>query len=60
MAAYWAGLFAGYGYVVIDALRLKLWSDSRVDWWYRQNVMIYACETELDNWPKLKALRDPS
>jgi hypothetical protein len=56
--AYWADLFAENGYIPIDALRLRLWNDSRVDWWYRQNIMIYACERELDRWPKLKALRD--
>jgi hypothetical protein len=58
-AAYWADLFAEHGYVVIDSLRLRLWNDSRVDWWYRQNIMIYACEKELGRWLKLKALRAP-
>jgi hypothetical protein len=57
--AYWADLFAENGYVVLDALRLRLWNDSRIDWWYRQNIMIYACENQLDKWPKLQALRDP-
>lgn len=56
---YWADLFAESGYIPIDALRLRLWKDSRVDWWYRQNIMIYASEKDLDRWPKLKALGDP-
>ena len=57
--AYWADLFAENGYVVLDVLRLKLWNDSRIDWWYRQNIMIYACDNDFDKWPRLKALRDP-
>jgi SAM-dependent methyltransferase len=57
--AYWADLFAENGYVVIDALRFRVWNDSSVDWWYRQNLMIYACEKQLDRWPKLKPMRDP-
>ena len=57
--AYWAELFAERGYVVIDALRFRLWNDSRVDWWYRQNIIIYACEKQLDQRPELKAMRDP-
>lgn len=57
---YWADLFDERGYVAIDALRLRLWNDSRVDWWYRQNTLFYASASELDCWPNLKALYNPN
>jgi SAM-dependent methyltransferase len=57
--AYWAVLFAERGYVAIDAIRFRLWGDARVDWWYRQNIVLYASENQIDRWPMLKAMRDP-
>ena len=40
--AYWADLFAQHGYEAVDALRPLLWDDDRVEWWYAQNLVIYA------------------
>jgi SAM-dependent methyltransferase len=56
--AYWADLFAEHGHLVIDTLRFELWNDSRIDWWYRQNIMIYACGEQLGRWPRLAAMHD--
>lgn len=53
---YWAGLFADRGYLVIDTLRYMIWEDTRVDWWYRQNIMIYVDRDSLNTWPKLEAI----
>jgi SAM-dependent methyltransferase len=39
---YWAERFAAHGFECFDILRLRIWEDERVAWWYRQNVMIYA------------------
>jgi hypothetical protein len=55
--AYWAELFAQRDYVVIDALRPRIWEDPSVRWWYRQNMMIYAHEEQLKRLPVLEALR---
>jgi hypothetical protein len=52
---YWADLFAQRGYVVIDALRFEIWEDSRIGWWYRQNIMFYAHKEHLKHWPALEA-----
>jgi hypothetical protein len=56
--SYWANLFTQRSYVFIDALRFRIWEDSRVAWWYRQNLMIYVHEEELKRWPKLEAFRN--
>jgi hypothetical protein len=55
--AYWSGLFSQRGYVAIDAIRPQVWSDARVDWWYRQNLLLYVLESRLPHWPFLKAYR---
>jgi SAM-dependent methyltransferase len=54
---YWAGLFAARGFDVIDGLRPLIWGDERVDWWYRQNIMIYVRGDQLERWPALEAVK---
>lgn len=39
---YWVELFKNRGYEVIDCIRRHVWSDSRVDWWYAQNTLLFA------------------
>ena len=43
--SYWTDLFSGHGYVVLDALRPKIWNDQEVDWVYRQNAVLFAHHT---------------
>jgi SAM-dependent methyltransferase len=40
--SYWAKLFAKHGYKPYDVLRDHFWWDQRVEWWYRQNLLIFA------------------
>lgn len=53
--SYWIRLFAEAGYRCHDVLRPLLWNDKRVEWWYRQNVLLFAKEgfatTSLDGLP---------
>jgi SAM-dependent methyltransferase len=39
---YWRELFAQRGYERLDPIRRHIWHDSRVEFWYRQNVFLYA------------------
>lgn len=57
---YWANLFAEQDYIVIDSLRYMIWANSRVAWWYRQNIMLFADKGRLDQWPALEALQRDS
>jgi hypothetical protein len=56
---YWSGLFESHGFAAIDALRPLLWNDKRVDWWYRQNLVLYASEEGMERNPRLRELRVP-
>ena len=40
--SYWASLFAEHGYVAVDCIRPAVFGDSRVEWWYRQNILIFC------------------
>lgn len=54
---YWARVFASQGYMAIDCVRPLLWVDSRVDFWYRQNILLFASREALT---RSKILRDES
>ena len=53
---YWARLFAKHDYVALDCLRLKFWNDARIDWWYRQNIILYVRRDRVEADPKLQLL----
>jgi SAM-dependent methyltransferase len=38
--AHWAARFAERGLVAVDCLRLRVWEDPRVEWWYAQNIWL--------------------
>jgi SAM-dependent methyltransferase len=39
---YWEKIFRQHNYLALDCLRRVLWDDESVDWWYRQNAILYA------------------
>ncbi len=53
--AYWAERFANRDYVAIDCLRELVWNNQKIEWWYRQNVILYARREYLASQPRLMA-----
>lgn len=53
--SYWARLFAAEGFLPVDYLRRRIWSDPRVEWWYAQNALLYVEESHLDLHPALRS-----
>ena len=45
MPAYWRALFQRHGYVLLDPIRPAILTDARIEWWYRQNTVLYASES---------------
>jgi SAM-dependent methyltransferase len=39
---YWTNLFGSRGYLAIDCIRMNIWDDENVEFWYRQNCLIFA------------------
>ena len=54
MPEYWAKKFKKYNYVPIDYLRPKIWTNEKIDWWYRQNILIYLKQDRVGEYPMLK------
>ena len=46
---WWAEKFQARGYVAIDCIRDKLWSDTSIPLYYRQNTIMYAREELLND-----------
>jgi SAM-dependent methyltransferase len=44
---YWAARFDTKGYALADVLRVPLWEDERIPYWYRQNTFLYVARSAL-------------
>ena len=44
--SYWARLFLAEGYLPVDGLRARIWWDERIEFWYRQNIVLF-CRAEI-------------
>jgi SAM-dependent methyltransferase len=42
--AYWSERFARWGYSAFDVIRPQIWTDDRIAWWFRQNLVLYVAE----------------
>ncbi|OGG73575.1 hypothetical protein A3H74_03390 [Candidatus Kaiserbacteria bacterium RIFCSPLOWO2_02_FULL_51_13] len=50
---YWEKKFTTNGFVPVDALRRHIWGDSRVSFFYQQNILLYVRKDALQGYPKL-------
>jgi SAM-dependent methyltransferase len=51
---YWAKKFQERGYIAIDCIRKKIWKNEKVEWWYAQNILVFARNDCLEDHPALK------
>ncbi|RZL19770.1 MAG: class I SAM-dependent methyltransferase [Pedobacter sp.] len=54
MPEYWAKKFKKHNYIAIDYLRPKIWNDSSIAYWYRQNTLLFIREERLVDFPYLR------
>lgn len=47
--SYWVALFKGQGYIAHDPIRPLIWSDNRIEWWYRQNTLLFVNAERADH-----------
>lgn len=52
---HWADRFSAHGYTCIDTLRMRVWDDPAVAWWYAQNILIFAAADSVAALPALHA-----
>jgi SAM-dependent methyltransferase len=53
--SYWKSLFERFGHRRLDPIRPRVWRDTRVEIWYRQNIFLYASAAAIDASPALRA-----
>jgi SAM-dependent methyltransferase len=53
---YWAEHFHSRGYLAIDHFRLATWNDTKVAWWYRQNLLLFCDAALCAAEPRLRGL----
>jgi hypothetical protein len=39
--SYWVELFSQHGYFPDDFIRSQIWKNKNIEWWYRQNIIIF-------------------
>ena len=39
---YWIDLFKKNGFHCYDIIRPLIWENNKIDWWYRQNVLVFS------------------
>jgi SAM-dependent methyltransferase len=52
--SYWLQFFKKNNFVPIDCIRNKIWSNEKVSFWYRQNVILYIKKDCLSNFEELE------
>ncbi|MBA3551111.1 hypothetical protein H0W32_02810, partial [Patescibacteria group bacterium] len=51
---YWTALFEKEGYIPVDCIRRKIWTDKQVSFFYAQNIFIYVKKENLSSYPQLQ------
>ena len=55
---YWADKFSRRGYLVVDAVRGRIWNVDDIPWWYAQNALLFVRRETLSKVPVLGRERD--
>lgn len=55
---YWVDIFKKKGFVPIDFMRKKFWYTKGIDWWYKQNMLLFAKSNSIHFFPKLLSIFD--
>jgi hypothetical protein len=45
---YWISLFSKNGFVPIDNIRKRIWTNQRISWWYRQNIFLFMHQSQIE------------
>jgi hypothetical protein len=53
---YWIDLFKKNNYTCFDCLRPVIWKNKEIEFWYKQNIMLFIKNEAIDKYPVLKEL----
>jgi len=41
-SSYWENKFSQHNYIMHDVLKPLFWNNPKIDWWYKQNIVLYT------------------
>lgn len=50
---FWIDLFARNNFTPYDCIRQQVWTNDKVSWWYRQNVMFFIHDSAKEKYPSI-------
>lgn len=50
---YWAEHFSKYNYVPVDCVRPLVWNNKSVEFWYKQNILVFIKKDEVYKYPSI-------
>ncbi|MEZ5003150.1 MAG: methyltransferase domain-containing protein [Chitinophagales bacterium] len=53
--SYWAEIFKKYGYQPVDCLRMKIWNNDKIGYYYRQNMIVFIHQSVIEKYIHLTA-----
>ncbi len=54
---FWIDLFAKFGFEVSDPIRNLIWNNTKVDYWYKQNILCFIKEGSINKPSKVTVLQ---
>jgi hypothetical protein len=57
---YWQQQFALHGLRAMDCIRPRIWQDTDIPWWYRQNIVLFGTQQEAKKYYLSECERLPS
>ena len=54
MPEYWATKFLKHNYLPVDYIRPIIWNDIGIQYWYRQNTLLFIKKSKLEEYPQLR------
>jgi len=50
---YWAEKFHALGYEAVDCFRHRIWNNHHIEYWYRQNMLLFIKKERLQDFPAI-------
>lgn len=57
---YWQREFSRWNYTAIDCIRPHVWNNKNIEWWYRQNTILYVRDSYLSHFSDTASVRHES
>ncbi len=53
---YWANHFQKFNFIPVDCIRPEIWNNSKIEYWYQQNCLLFVSKKVIDNYQLLSEI----